>query len=166
MFSSISFRSKLIASYSLILGLMLIVTITVIVSIRSLSNNLTWVEHTHEVLADAAQLEAAAVDMETGMRGYLLAGKQAFLEPYDNGSRRFTELVNLLSSTVADNPAQVQLLAEISDTIAMWRRNVTEPNIALRREIGDAQTMNDMAALIKQARGKHYFDQFRQQMAT
>ncbi|MCP4047459.1 MAG: chemotaxis protein, partial [Gammaproteobacteria bacterium] len=62
-------------------------------------------------------------------------------------------------------PAQVMLLGEMEATIKAWQDNVTESNIALRREIGDAKTMDDMADLIGEARGKKYFDQFRQIMA-
>ena len=43
---------------------------------------------------------------------------------------------------------------------------VTEPTIALRREIGDAETMNDMADLVGEAQGKVFFDAFRGQIAT
>ncbi len=44
-------------------------------SIATISQTTGWVDHTHEVIADAEELLASAVDMETGMRGYLLAGK-------------------------------------------------------------------------------------------
>ena len=64
-----------------------------------------------------------------------------------------------------DNPAQVQLLGETQDTIRGWQTNVTEPTIALRRKIGAAKTMDDMADLIGEARGKQYFDGFRQLIA-
>jgi len=43
---------------------------------------------------------------------------------------------------------------------------VTEPAIELRKLIGDAKTMNDMADLIGEARGKVYFDKFRGQIGT
>lgn len=43
---------------------------------------------------------------------------------------------------------------------------MTEPQIALRRQIGDAKTMDDMADLIGEARGKKYFDKFRDQVGT
>ena len=46
-----------------------------------------WVEHTHEVLANAAHLLALGVDMETGMRGFLLAGKEGFLAPTTTAKR-------------------------------------------------------------------------------
>ncbi|SDT89542.1 methyl-accepting chemotaxis protein [Stappia sp. ES.058] len=124
-----------------------------------------WVTHTFKVIGAANEIIAAAVDMETGMRGYLLAGKEAFLEPYVGGSARFAELTSALRETVSDNPPQVALLREVETTIANWRNEVVEPMIALRREIGDAPTMDDMARRVGEARGKVYFDRFRKLMA-
>ncbi len=123
-----------------------------------------WVNHTQTVIKDAMKIEAAAVDMETGMRGYLLAGKDSFLDPYQNGGKVFNERLAKLKETVSDNPAQVSLLEEIQDNINSWKNNVTEPTIELRRLIGDAKTMNDMAGLVGEARGKVYFDKFRSQV--
>lgn len=166
MLSTLSFKTKLLSGYALVLSLMVIITLVVFFSIKSLVNNFYWVNHTHEVREKASQIEAAAVDMETGMRGYLLAGKEAFLAPYHNGANTFTSVLNELSATVADNPAQVILLKEISTTIGEWKSKVTEPNIALRSQIGDAKTMNDLANIVKQAKGKQYFDKFRAQLNT
>ncbi len=72
-----------------------------------------WVDHTHEVLAAAARLVAAAVDMETGMRGYLLAGEDGFLDPYRGGEEATYAGITALQETVNDNPAQVERLAEV-----------------------------------------------------
>jgi methyl-accepting chemotaxis protein len=126
---------------------------------------LKWVEHTYQVIAKSQDVLAAAVDMETGMRGYLLAGRDEFLGPYKGGGKRFATLIDELQKTVSDNPAQVALLGEIKQNIDMWRANVVEPTIALRRKIGNAKTMDDMADLVGEARGKQYFDKFRQLMA-
>ncbi|WP_043994520.1 CHASE3 domain-containing protein [Moritella sp. PE36] len=166
MFKNMKFTTKLYSSYGLILSLMLAVTLVVLFSVKSLVSNFGWVDHTHKVLAKASSIEAAAVDMETGMRGYLLAGKADFLTPYKNGEQTFNTLTGSLSETVSDNPAQVALIKDIKSTIYEWQKNVTEPVIALRTEIGNAQNMDDMADLIGQAQGKKYFDKFRAQLAT
>jgi len=139
-------------------------TAQVSTNLEVMRKNEGWVTHTYEVLAQADAVMAAAVDMETGMRGYLLAGKEGFLDPYVGGSERFFELAGSLSDTVNDNPAQVKLLKETQGTITEWKEKVTEPAIALRRQIGDAKTMDDMADLIGEARGKKYFDEFRRLM--
>ncbi|MBL4771002.1 MAG: CHASE3 domain-containing protein [Planctomycetes bacterium] len=135
-------------------------------SIEALLDSNRMVDHTHNVIAEAGDIEAAAVDMETGMRGYLLAGKQEFLSPYNAGQQKFKETVAGLKETVSDNPAQVQLLGELETTIDEWVVDVTTPAIELRGEIGDALTMNDMAAEVGKAKGKEYFDAFRGGVAT
>jgi methyl-accepting chemotaxis protein len=124
-----------------------------------------WVTHTHTVIRKAKEIEGAAIDMETGLRGYLLAGREEFLEPYNSGESKFETQVAELKLTVSDNPAQVELLDQISGTITLWKNEVTVPMIELRRSIGDSETMNDMAALVGEARGKKFFDQFRAQIA-
>ncbi|WP_350333446.1 CHASE3 domain-containing protein [Coralliovum pocilloporae] len=136
-----------------------------IAAAADIQNSLKWVEHTYKVLAMAQDLLASAVDMETGMRGYLLAGREEFLEPYKSGGERFGKLSDELKATVSDNPVQVKLIEDIQQNIANWRKDVVEPMIALRREIGGAKTMDDMADLVGEARGKQYFDKFRQLMA-
>lgn len=118
MFENLKFKTKLLSGYGLILLLMLMITGMVFVSVKSLVKDFGWVNHTHGVLADASSLEAVAVDMETGMRGYLLAGKSEFLAPYNQGNKTFNTLLLSLSNTVSDNPAQVKLLKEISSTIS------------------------------------------------
>ncbi|MCP4042997.1 MAG: hypothetical protein GY731_13760, partial [Gammaproteobacteria bacterium] len=120
-----------------------------------------WVTHTYEVIENANEILASAVDMETGMRGYLLAGEEGFLVPYKGGEERFRKLVGEMQETVSDNPAQVQLMKEINENIQGWTADVTTPMIELRRKIGDAKNMDDMADLIGEARGKQYFDKFR-----
>ncbi|MCP3890392.1 MAG: hypothetical protein GY702_16205, partial [Desulfobulbaceae bacterium] len=131
---------------------------------KTIAQTTESVEHTHAVIGEAGDILSAAVDMETGMRGYLLAGSEDFLAPYTGGAEKFYQLIVEMKSTVNDNPAQVQLLGAMEDTIKQWQENVTEPNIALRRKIGDSKTMDDMADLIGEARGKQYFDKFRQLM--
>ncbi|RVU39479.1 methyl-accepting chemotaxis protein [Hwanghaeella grinnelliae] len=127
--------------------------------------SLKWVEHTYAVIGKADSMLAAAIDMETGMRGFLLAGQEEFLEPYNSGNETFHEIVAELQDTVSDNPAQVALLQEIDTTISDWATQVVEPMIDLRRKIGNAKNMDDMADLVGEARGKQYFDKFRQIMA-
>ncbi|MCP4547972.1 MAG: chemotaxis protein [bacterium] len=165
-FTKMGLKSKIITSNCAPLVLVVALAAVCFTGISSLLESSHWVDHTHVVVQEAMEIEAAAVDMETGMRGYLLAGRDEFLDPYRNGGKRFEKQVADLQVTVNDNPAQVQLLNEISKTVGEWKANVTETNIDLRKEIGDAQTMDDMADLVGEARGKIYFDAFRGQIAT
>ena len=135
-------------------------------SLKIVTDTTGWVTHTYEVIAEAKSILAAAVDMETGMRGFLLAGKEEFLDPYKAGKATFFEERAALKKTVNDNPVQVELLNEIKSNIQEWNANVTEPAIVLRRAVGNGKTMDDVAALVGEARGKQYFDKFRVQITT
>lgn len=166
MFNHLHFKTKLLSSYGLILILMLFISVVVFMSVKSLVSNFSWVKHTYVVLQKASNIEASAVDMETGMRGFLLAGKEEFLDPYKKGKKSFYLQIDKLSKTVSDNPAQVKLLRETKSNIDDWLNLVVSKNIELRREVGNTKTMDEIADEIGQAKGKVYFDKFRTQMKT
>ncbi len=166
MFSKLSLRAKILSGSGLTLLLFAVLGYLNLSSLRSLQESSKRVEHTYDVLSDADSIEAAAVDMETGMRGYLLAGQEGFLAPYTAGETEFINLTTEMKGDVSDNPAQVQLIEEIETVVGEWTKNVTEPAIALRREIGNAKTMNDVAAQVRKAEGKTYFDGLRGKIAT
>ncbi len=165
-FANLALRTKIISGNCIPLILLVILCAITTISVGSILRSSTWVNHTHSVIQKAMNIETSAVDMETGMRGYLLAGKEDFLTPYKAGNKRFLALVSSLKEAVNDNPAQVQRLEEIKDTVDAWQKDITEPAINLRRNIGDAKTMNDMAKIVGEARGKTYFDKFRAQIRT
>ena len=159
-----SLKVKVFLGGGVPLVLLAIIGIITITNINTMVQTSKWVEHTHSVLGQATDIVGSAVDMETGMRGYLLAGKEGFLNPYKSGQSATYERLNALMNTVSDNPRQVKRLDEIENTLKEWQSKVTEPMISLRRKIGDSQTMNDMAKLVGQAKGKKYFDRFREQI--
>ena len=47
-----------------------------------------WTDHTYEVLGAVRDLDVAVRDAETGQRGYLLTGKDSYLEPYQSALDR------------------------------------------------------------------------------
>ena len=125
-----------------------------------------WVDHTHRVIKQALLIEADAVNMETGMRGFLLAGKDEFLEPYNSGQSGIYKKIDSLMKTVSDNPRQVELLKEIKAIMSAWQKNITEPAIAKRRRVAKGGSMNTIVVMVGKAEGKKYFDQFRKMIGT
>ncbi len=162
----LNLKMKIFAGALVPLSLLLLLGIISITSINTITDTNKWVEHTYKVLESSNKIIGSAVDMETGMRGYLLAGQDGFLAPYKSGEATTYKVISSLKQTVNDNPKQVSRLNEVEATLKSWQSNVSESNISMRREIGDSQTMNDMAKLVGEARGKVYFDKFREQIAT
>ncbi|MCP4392156.1 MAG: methyl-accepting chemotaxis protein [Gammaproteobacteria bacterium] len=159
-------RSKLVLGIGIPVLMLSALGVVSYTSIDSINDTYNQVDHTHKVIREANAIIASAVDMETGMRGFLLAGKDGFLAPYKSGKTAFDEQIAALQETVSDNPPQVERLKEVKNTLEAWQNNVTEPNIQLRYDIGNAKTMNDMADIVGEARGKVYFDKFRSQIDT
>ncbi|WP_424979938.1 CHASE3 domain-containing protein [Leisingera sp. S232] len=131
-----------------------------------LNTSLQAVEQTHKVISRAKDLLASAVDMETGMRGFLLAGDREFLAPYMEGNSRFNKIMADLRLALTENFMQTNRLNKVAEIIEEWRNDVVVPMLQLRREIGSAATMDDMADLVAEGRGKEYFDSFRATMVT
>jgi PAS domain S-box-containing protein len=88
------------------------------------------VEHIHTELLSIERLYSAAVDAETGQRGYLLTGEERYLEPYRQALSRVDQEREQLQSLFADDPAQqprfqhmnqdmVGILDELRDTIEL-----------------------------------------------
>ena len=165
-FTDLKTKSKVLVGVGAPLTLLLVIGGISLYSIDKIVTTNGWVQHTNRVLASSSGIVGSAVDMETGMRGYLLAGEEGFLDPYNSGETATFAAIDALQETVNDNPEQVERLNEVRQILQDWQANVTESMIELRREIGDAETMNDMAELVGEARGKVFFDKFREQMAT
>lgn len=164
-FNNLKTQTKILIGASSPLVLLVILAVIVITNLGSIVGTNKSVSHTYDVLAKASSIIGSAVDMETGMRGYLLAGKEGFLDPYKQGEKATYAGIASLQKTVSDNPPQVARLKKVTDTLKEWQSEVTEPAINLRRQVGDAKTMGDIADLVGEARGKKYFDAFRGLMA-
>ncbi|KPD12384.1 chemotaxis protein [Phaeobacter sp. 11ANDIMAR09] len=122
------------------------------------------VDHTQHILDEVAHLNTAAFEMEAGLRGYLLAGQEQYLEPYEHGATETFSAFSELFEIVSDEPLMVERLTQAENTLRAWQTEVAEQAIALRRDIGDSMTMNDMAAAVKMAKGRVFFDSFRSEI--
>ena len=68
-----------------------------------LNEDAGWVAHTNQVLDLTAEVLLALVDAETGQRGFLLTGRQEYLEPYSAAVQRLDGLLSTLKYETRDN---------------------------------------------------------------
>ncbi len=163
-FANLGTRDKVYLGVAAPLALLVVIGVIGIYSVNTITATNQRLETLEAVLKDAASITAAAVDMESGMRGYLLAGQEELLEPYQRGSATTFRRIDALKERVSRNPQQAGRLEGAASVLRDWQAEVVEPAIALRREIGDSETMNDMARLVAKGEGKQYFDRFRGQI--
>jgi PAS domain S-box-containing protein len=117
------------------------------------------VSHTNEVITQAHQFEKLLVDMETGVRGYLITGNYRFLEPYNEAATLIDAAFNDLSRSSSENPAQLQRLEALRAQHAQWAKYARDV-VALRDSGGDYQ------AYVGQAIGKEMMDDMRAQISS
>lgn len=72
-----------------------------------------WVNHTHEVLMELEAYMSSLKDAETGVRGYVLTGRENFLDPYHLGRTGVETHYDNLVRLVSDNPVQNSSLVSL-----------------------------------------------------
>ncbi len=112
-FQSLNTRQKLLLGFSVPLLLMVLIGIVVNSSIGKLVDDTKQVQHTHEEIAGGQELINLMIDMETGERGFLITGKEHFLDPFKSAKSEWDDKISRLTSLVSDNPAQVERLNTI-----------------------------------------------------
>jgi signal transduction histidine kinase len=129
---------KLIPAVFLLALLLLIgISFTSYKSTADLLENTRLVAHTLEVNTELNGALSALVDAETGQRGYLLTGKDQYLEPYNAALPVLGEKIKRLRALTADNPGQQRRLSELERLVAE-RQGLLKQTIELRRSKGDA----------------------------
>ena len=113
-----------------------------------------WVDHTHQVIGKINELTTLQSDMESGVRGYVIAGDDDFLAPYQVAKAQLDAQIDDLVHLTADNPAQTDRLRRVQSLQQAWEA-FAEQTIALRRQGGDA------AAAVRSQAGKQLFGRIR-----
>src|SRR5882724_10910283 len=65
-------------------GLLILGAILMAANQSRLRDNLHWLDHTQQVLRQAANLDIALVDVEAGVRAYVLTNDPTYLDNYRN----------------------------------------------------------------------------------
>ena len=159
--ADLGLKTKIMAGGLIPVVLVLFLSMADVLSVRWLLDSLYSVDRSHKAVRLALGIQEDALNMETGMRGFLLTGQESFLEPYKSGQKDIGRKLVTLEGMVKDDPKQVELLSEIGKIVKTWTTESAVPAIALRREIGQGKGMDDLAAFVAQETGKSYLDKFR-----
>lgn len=155
--------TKLISGFALPVIMLFVIAALIYSNINSLLKANFWVNHTHEVISEGKGLLGSMVDMETGMRGYLVAGKEEYLDPYIAGQKSFTDNINKLKKTVDDNPRQVRRLKKVEELSKNWLTKAAEIQINMRREVKKSQiAVEHFNEISSRTVGKEKFDGLRE----
>ena len=90
----------------LLAGFVLVIAIVVGVAVFTfgLRGQTREVEERYQTIVDATDVLGALKDAETGQRGYLLTGDEAYLQPYESSMATLAARLDTLTARVADDP--------------------------------------------------------------
>ncbi len=129
----LSVGMKLITSFASIIVLMVVIVVFSFTSLQKIEHEV------NQIIEDAIPLGNAAssilsdlINQETGMRGYLVTGDEAFLEPYYAGQESIVHTLNNIDQYLDGHPIMAGLIAEAKPQITAVQ-SYLEEQIALVR---------------------------------
>ena len=150
------FKSKLAAVFGTALMILLWIGVLSYRRIVQAEEDQRWVTHTHHVIENLDAVLTDVLDAETGERGYIVTGDDAYLQPYEISLRRVSQDVGRIRSLTADNPRQQSSLERLGPVVAA-KLNVLQSGIEARKRDGMAAG----ADAVRGGTGKQLMDQLR-----
>ncbi len=110
-------------------------------------------------IAQANLLQRLMVDLETGIRGYLITGADPFLDPYTQALPQVQPTLDALNARVTSEPDQAERLAQTLQDYGRWR--LYADNVLQLRKSG-----GDYASIVTAGAEKQIMDDIRKQMGA
>ena len=130
-------------------------------SIDSLTKTSYAVTHSHAVLERLANVLTQLTDAETGQRGFVITGDEAYLDPYRSGTAAVPKLIEDLRALTTDNLNQQRRIAE-AEPIIEAKFAELKRTVEMRRTLGFDATEKVVAS----NEGKQYMDNLRRILAA
>ncbi|WP_186012862.1 methyl-accepting chemotaxis protein [Burkholderia gladioli] len=152
---------KLAGAFGIVILISLIGSAISIINFLRLNDANGWNIHSYRVLRANDEMLANMVNMETGVRGYVISGDDKFLDPYLSGQTQFAKSYEVIHGLTSDNAVQQQRLDEL-----LQLRNkvgsVAEKLIAMRRDVNaGTQPLSALTDEFKLGKDKQFMDRYR-----
>jgi signal transduction histidine kinase len=114
------------------------------------------VAHTHQVMETLEGILARMVDAETGQRGFLLTGRESYLDPYRAAERDVLARIAAARTLMGDEPIR-QARLDTLESLAQAKFAELDTTVALERAGHHAEALN----WLESDRGKQVMDEAR-----
>jgi len=162
MFRNLPITKKFFFAFGAVLALLLLLCATFYNNFSSIVNTNAWNIHSWRVIDKSRALTQSLVNMETGLRGYAINGKEEMLAPWNAGKEDFGKLLQETKGLTADNPAQQTRLNNLLKQEQEWRDKFVTELLENRRALNaGTMTQADFNAAFEANTGKSQMDQMR-----
>ena len=115
----------------------------------------------NRIVRDVAAFRAAMLNQETGLRGFLITGRDTSLAPYRWGHEDLEPVIAQLQAGTGRSGDESRLLAEAVAAARAWQTEIGDTVI---RDMADPATRDAAMAIERDGKGKRYFDAFRERL--
>ena len=140
-----SLERKVRFGFALAAVALIAVGILTYISVLRFRQDAGLVDHTHQVLNALSELRSSIAAAESGQRGYVITGREEYLQPYQASVEAVNQQIQRLRNLTADNPAQLQSLNTLTPLVAQRLASMAA-RIELRRTQGFEAAQASMAA--------------------
>ena len=112
------------------------------------------VEQYDQIIDNAQRIQMFMVDMETGLRAYVITEQPQFLEPYENAQQLLEKCFAELGMQLKDKPVATKILEKTIAQSKVWREYAEE----VKAKVGHAE---EAKSLVMTGHGKEIMDQLR-----
>ncbi len=143
--------ARILIGGGLIAVIFVVQFVLVLQSFGSIRHDTREQQHAEQAVVAAVRLEKLILDLETGMRGYVITGDTLFLQPYES-ARRLLPAQSTRLTSLAPGPWSAEL-------DRLWRAYLIEYAIPLIREV--ARAPRGARATVATGEGKRRVDRMR-----
>ncbi len=156
----LSLSMRMIAA-SAVLAVIVAGAFAVLVHAVSTLDNATKHEaHAKDVAAATVTLEKLVIDLETGLRGYILTGNARFLQPWTRAREQLPGRLNTFERVARTDGRQAQRARDLATLIREYVTDYSEPLVEIARD-DPAVARTEVVS----AEGKRRTDEIRSQFA-
>jgi methyl-accepting chemotaxis protein len=157
MFKDWTLKKRLTLTFGAILLLAGALIGMALVNSGELRETVHWNTHTNKVLKESEQMLLNMVNIETGLRGFVAAGDEKFLESFKKGEQAFGSAFNTAKSLTSDNAVQQgrldKLMAhhkqfmQVANALVALRADVTAGKLPLDGLLREFSAGKDQVAM-------------------
>ncbi len=150
---------KMFGGFAIIIFIMLSVIVYSYFSFIKQDNISQQNLQTHEIISYTESILENMLNMETGVRGYALTGKDEFLEPFYKGELNYAKFYDLVKTHTINNELQQERLIRLDDNQKKWLKYVDYNFIVGRQRVNSGQdNYGDLISRAQEGNGKKYMD--------
>src|ERR1700686_2119534 len=155
-----TFKHKVTSGFGTALAILILVGVLSYRTMVHSDDDRQWVEHTHLVMEKLDAVLTNMLDIETGERGYILAGEAVYLEPYNIALDRVRQNLKDIRDLIGDNPDQKRTLDQLEPMISE-RLGIARGQV----ELSTREGLSAGAESVREGSGRQSMDQIRSQLA-